>query len=191
MWLFCFCFCCFFAAEKRIPSATAANSETCCLPLCNQCTTLQPIWTVPQETIIQWHTERLMWKTDLFFLQSTPNQLERFAADCSDSLDDWPFLRRYICAGADGSRDENTVFHSLSSPSSFWEEEGGWLARWDEIDLMWEIRARRWWCKIIIMTRLCAVSYPPCIGPLASVLLWTGQAPVLHDEDKLSEGVNR
>lgn len=132
-----FLFMLFFAAEKSIPSATAANSETCCLPLCNQCTTLQPIWTVPQETIIQWHTERLMWKMDLCFLQSTPNQLERFAADCSDSLDDWPFLRRYICAGADGSRDENTVFHSLSSPSSFWEEEGGWLARWDEMRSIW------------------------------------------------------
>lgn len=43
----------------------------------------------------------------------------------------------------------------------------------------------------IIITRLCAVYYPPCVDLLASILFTKGWAPVLHEQDKLSVGVNR
>lgn len=141
-------FCFFFADEKCIPPVPQQPTQR---PAFLSVISARPCSQSGLSAIAarKCHAERLMWKMGLCLPWSTPNHLEQIAAHCSDSLDDWPFLVRYICAGADGGRVVKTVFAHFHRR----RQEEGWLARWEEIYPMREMRARRWRWKTRIIRR--------------------------------------
>lgn len=145
---------------------------------------LPPIKTVLQEVIItagKGHTERLMWKTDSAFIRRTSwSNLQPTVGILWiiglfwDNPSSWWYpdrcwWKRWCDDGVPG------LSHCLYRFPSESREAGEWM---DGIYLIWEIRARRWARKIVII-RLCAVSICSAIDPVTSGKFTTGLAPVL------------